>query len=334
VTAYTLTCPGTAPSGGPYTASNWARMAKGEIRLEAKPAKTIEPTAGSDDIAAQFNPIGGGGACATADGADQPGTATYRLGPAPAGGYTLMGSATVIAKFTLPGDSSQVAARLLDVAPDGTETLVSRGLWRPATGGPTRQVFQLFPQGWRFAEGHVPKLELLPKDSNTGLIGAYGRPSDNQQPVTVKQLELRLPVIEKPGSFKGLVGAMAEKFLPGGYELAADFAALPDPEQKAKQKFEAKGSNLVGKLKCPGAYAACNSIEVTATANKSAKKKVKVAKGKLKRAGGGKTKKLKLKLTGKGRKLLGKQPKLKLTLEIDAAELAEPVKQKAKAVAK
>ncbi len=86
----------------------------------------------------------------------------------PTGGYTLIGSPTVIAKFTLPGDTSQVAARLLDVGPDGQETLVARGLWRPATGGPTEQVFQLHPNGWKFAEGHVPKLELLPADASAG----------------------------------------------------------------------------------------------------------------------------------------------------------------------
>jgi predicted acyl esterase len=334
VTAYTLTCPNTAPSGGPFTAANWARMAKGEVRFESKPAVTIDPAAGSEDVAAEFNPVGGGGACASADGADQPGTATYRLDPAPAGGYTLMGAATVIAKFTLPGETSQVAARLLDVAPDGSETLVSRGLWRPANGGPAKQVFQLFPQGWQFAEGHVPKLELLPKDSNPGPVGGYGRPSDGQQAVTVKQLELRLPVVEKPGSFKGLVGAVAEKFLPAGYDLAADFAALADRAPKAKKNFAAKGSALVGTLKCPGAYASCNAIEVIATARKSgkaAKKQVKAAKGKLKKVAGGKSKKLKLKLTGKGRRLLPEKGKLRLTLEIAAAELAEPITQKAKA---
>ena len=48
----------------------------------------------------------------------------------------MMGAVSVIAEFTLPGDTSQVAARLLDVAPDGTETLVDRGLWRPADRRP------------------------------------------------------------------------------------------------------------------------------------------------------------------------------------------------------
>jgi hypothetical protein len=333
VTAYTETCPEAAPSGGPFTAANWAEIAKGEIRYRSTQAKTIEPNAGSAEVAAAFNPVGGT-ACATADGADQPGTATYRLKPAPAGGYTLLGSATVIADFTLPGDTSQVAARLLDVAPDGQETLVARGLWRPETGGPTEQVFQLHPNGWTFAEGHVPKLELLPADTNPGLAGGYGRASNNQQPVTVQNLELRLPVIERPGSFKGLVGAMAEKFLPAGYELAADFAALPDPHPKVRKgKLVVDGSKLVGQVKCPGAFAACNRVKLTASVSGGAltSKKVKIAKGKLPKVGGAKTKRVKLKLNARGRALLADDGKLKVTLEISAKELAEPEKQKAKA---
>jgi predicted acyl esterase len=335
VTAYTLTCPNTAASGGPFTSTNWATMAPGEIRLDSAAAKTIEPTAGSDTVAAAFNPIGGPGACATADGADQPGTATYRLDPAPAGGYTLMGSATVIADFTLPGDTSQVAARLLDVGPDGQETLVSRGLWRPATGGPTEQVFQLHPNGWQFAEGHVPKLELLPDDSNPGPLGGYGRASNNQQPVTVENLELRLPVLERPGSFGGAVGTPAKRFLPSGYALAADFAALPSPHPElAKSKFTVKGSKLVGKVSCPAAFVACNDIEAVATGNAKGKKAVKVAKGKVSSVAGGASKKLKLKLTGKGKKHFREHSKLKLKVELSSAEVAESTTEKATAVKK
>ena len=71
-----------------------------------------------------------------------------------------------------------------------------------------------------------------------------------------------------------------------------------------------------------------------AGSNKKAKKPAKIAKGKLKAVAGGKSKKLKLKLNGKGRKLLKSHPKLKLRLQIESAELAEPVKQNAKAKAK
>jgi predicted acyl esterase len=327
VTAYTETCPDTAPSGGPYRANNWARIAKGEIRYESKPAKTIEPTAGDPAIAAKFNPVGGE-ACNTADATDQPGTASFRLEPAPAGGYTLLGAATVIAKFTLPGDTSQVAARLLDVGPDGQETLVARGLWRPATGGPTKQVFQLHPNGWTFAAGHVPKLELLPKDTDPGLTGGYGRASNDQQPVTVKQLELRLPVREAPGSLDGLVGAAAKRVLPKGEELAADFAALPDRRPKlARRTLEASRSKLVGRVSCPKQWVACHDFTVVAT-----KRGSKVARGGLARIRGGKDRKVKLKLTRRGRQLLQRHSKTKVKIEISSAELAKPAKQKAKTV--
>ena len=67
----------------------------------------------------------------------------------------------MVARITLPGDTSQIAARLVDVSPDGTtKTLVERGLWRPTNQG--LQVFQLFANGWKVEEGHVLRLELLP----------------------------------------------------------------------------------------------------------------------------------------------------------------------------
>ena len=108
----------------------------------------------------------------------------------------------MIAHFRLPGATSQVAARLLDVGPDGKETLVARGLWRPKVGSnPVRQVFQLHPNGWHFAAGHVAKLELLPNDA------PYGRASNGQQEVRVHNLELRLPVRQAPGALGGMVRA-------------------------------------------------------------------------------------------------------------------------------
>jgi predicted acyl esterase len=340
VTSYTLTCPESAPSGGPYTAPNWARATPGEVRYSADSSRTIDPGAGSEAVAAKFNPVGGDGACATADGADQTGTATYRLEPAPAGGYTMLGSPTVIADFTLPGDTSQVAARLLDVAPDGKETLVSRGLWRPVTGGPTRQVFQLFENGWTFAAGHVPKLELLPKDTNPGLTGGYGRRSNDQQPVTVSNLELRLPVLERPGTDDGLIKQPAQRVLPDGYELAADFAALPNPHPELrKSKLKRKGGKLIAKVDCPADFAFCNDGKLQMTTKKKTppayKKPTKVAKGRFDQIVGGQSQKLKLKLTKKAKKYLRKRkPKLKGYMHITSAEVAESTLQKAKAVAK
>jgi hypothetical protein len=232
VQTLTQTCGG--PSGGstgafddpdtdlPFQAGTWAQLAPGEIGFEDAAAKTVAPTV-SDQAGTAFDPIGGGGACATAPAADQTGTASYRLDPAPAGGFTLMGSATVVADINSPGPTSQLAARLLDVDPGtGNERLVARGLYRPEINSgieATRQVFQLHPNGWKFEAGHVAKLELLPADQ------PYGRHSNGQAPVTVSNLELRLPVLETPGALGGLVGSPAEKVLPPGYELSADYIA-------------------------------------------------------------------------------------------------------------
>jgi predicted acyl esterase len=217
VETLTKVCGG--PSAGPYLGSNWARIAPGEVRFTSTGAQTIAPVAGDPIIGRAFDPIAGGGACATASGADQPGAASYRLDPAAGGGYTLMGSPTIIADVNSPGPTSQIAARLLDVAPNGTETLVARGLYRPEINSgsvATRQVFQLHPTGWRFEPGHIAKLELLPSDA------PYGRVSNGQLPVTVSNLELRLPVLEQPNG--GLIQAPAAKVVPPGYALAADFA--------------------------------------------------------------------------------------------------------------
>jgi hypothetical protein len=119
----------------------------------------------------------------------------------------------VIANFAVANTDSELAARLLDVGPDGKERLVARGLLRPRSGNDV--VFQLHPQGYRFAGGHTVKLELLPSDA------PYARPSNAQAPITIGNLELRLPVREQPGAVAGLVKTPA----PPGRAAAASTAA-------------------------------------------------------------------------------------------------------------
>jgi predicted acyl esterase len=235
VTAYTQTCPDSAPSGGPFSATSWQQLAPGEIRFASAAGKTVLANAGSASINATFEPIWGPGACATTSSADQPGAATYRMSPVPAAGFTLMGSPTVIADVTSPGPDSQLVARLLDVDPStNTQILVARALWRPAINpGPVRQVFQLHANGYRFAAGHVVKLELLPNDYNTTFEDSFARFSDNQQNVSVRNLELRLPVVEAPGGVGGLVGAPAAKVLPPGYDAAAGYPRPGNVRPKA-----------------------------------------------------------------------------------------------------
>jgi predicted acyl esterase len=345
VEAFTQTCPDDAPSGGPYASDSWASIAPGEIRFTGAGTKTIAP----DSITnGDFNPVTSSGPCGTIADTDEAGSAAYRLDPAPEGGYTMMGAATVVADFTLSGDTSQVAARLLDVAPNGQATLVDRGLWRPATGGPTKQVFQLHPNGWHFAAGHVPKLELLAADGvrpDPTFLLSYGLPSNNQQPVTVSDLELRIPVVEKPGALGGLVKAPAKKFLPSGYELARDFAQLERPvATPAGKKLKAKGGKLTGRVACPAAFAACHDGTVVVKAK--LKKKPKGGKGRAKGAlrtiargsfaeiAGGSKGKVKSKLNRKARRYFKQRPKLAVWIEVTVAETDAVGTGRAKAVAK
>ncbi|TMK56139.1 MAG: hypothetical protein E6G51_10830 [Actinobacteria bacterium] len=195
--ALTTTCPAASASAGPYKAGDWLSLSPGEIRFGDAAGQTVLPGAGDPSIGTTFDPIAGKDPCATASGADQAGTANYRLS-VPAPGFTLLGSPTVIADLATTGTNSALAARLLDVLPDGKERLVARGLLRPGPGGDD-VVFQLHPQGYRFAGDDTVKLELLPADP------PYSRPSNLQAPITVTDLELRLPVLEQPGALGGLV---------------------------------------------------------------------------------------------------------------------------------
>ncbi|MGK2932308.1 MAG: prolyl oligopeptidase family serine peptidase, partial [Solirubrobacterales bacterium] len=200
VVAYTQTCPNGTDGNGPYTAADWASLAPGELVLkDTAGPRTIAANGGDPATSTLFNPLGAGvNACTTASDAVDPGSATYNLDPAPAGGYTVLGAATVIAKITVAnGPNSQIAARLVDLAGAGDKTLISRGSWRPDASG--FQVFQLHPGAWKVEEGHTVRLELLPKDAKEaagGFLTNYARPSNSQYAITVDKLALRVPVLE------------------------------------------------------------------------------------------------------------------------------------------
>src|SRR4051812_26807007 len=190
VTALTQSCPHSAPSDGPFTAPTFSQLARREVRLDSRTPEKILSTGGNPAVGAAIDPVtGGGDDCATTSASDQPGTATYRLPPAPTGGYMLLGAPTIAASLTVTGEPGvpQIAGRLWDVAPDGSsQTLVARGLYRPTGTG--TEVWQLHANGWRFAPGHVAKLELLGADP------PYARPSNGPFQVDVARLDLRLPV--------------------------------------------------------------------------------------------------------------------------------------------
>jgi predicted acyl esterase len=299
--ALTTTCGG--PSEGPYSASSWRELAPGEIRLDGAAAQTIMPGGGDPSTGLAFDPIGGSGACATASGADPAGVATYRLPPTPAAGFTLLGSPTVVADIASSPDSA-LAARLVDVAPGNTESLVARGLLRPGSGG-KGFVFQLHPQGYRFAPGHVAKLELLPADA------PYARPSNLQAPITVSNLQLRLPVLEKSGSLGGIVQEPAPKVLPPGYQLAAGYdngggatAVKPGMTGLAKGRIRATRKALLVRLRCTGGDTCSGTLAVTVAPRKGVARKPKALAGGPYSLAAGSAKRLRLPLSKAGRRIV------------------------------
>ncbi len=217
-TALTQTCPKTAASEGPYTAATYDALHPGEIRSRFGPSVMIASTGGNPNVARATDPIVVGSACAITDAADQPApaAATYRL-PKVTGSYTLLGAPTVIAKITKNDTmNAQLAARLWDVGADGKQTLVARTLYRPQGTGKT-EVFQLHANGYRFASGNTPKLELLGSDA------PYGRqPSGGAFTITVSDLEIRLPVHDTPDCVQVLSHAPP---FTAGKALAPDIAA-------------------------------------------------------------------------------------------------------------
>lgn len=189
--AYTQACRGASPLGA-FTADDWHALHPGVVVYEADELRVFDEAGGDPAVATALAPLLGG-PCRTVPAIDDPGAATYVLPPATGDGYTLLGSPTIVADFVVTGaEYAQVAGRLWDVAPDGSQTLISHGFYRPRSDNLNPQAFQLPPNGWRFAAGHAPKLELL------GQSVPAGRASAGPFTVAVTTLELRLPVHEAP----------------------------------------------------------------------------------------------------------------------------------------
>jgi hypothetical protein len=232
VTAITSFCPQTAGgSGTEYDAPNWASLEPGEIRFAEPAEQTIQAPGTAPATAFTSGTI-----CTTQAAGDNASAATYKLPGAPAGGFTLAGSPTVLAEYSTPGANDQIIARLYDVnvPGGGTQQLIGRQAYRPLNpgGGFTQQVFQLHPQAWNVAAGHVLKLELLVQDST------YTRISSSPHSIQVRNLELRVPTIDAPGSAEGMVQAPLPKDLPSGYTLARN-----EPTTVPGTPFVSSGAN-------------------------------------------------------------------------------------------
>lgn len=303
VTVKSQVCPYEEPSGGPYTAANWTRFAPGELRISDPTRRVISKDGGDPVIAGAFTTLNP--ACTQQPETEEPGIAEYDFPVTPAGGFTLAGGPTVIADVSVAnGGQSQVAARLLEIS-KGQERIIARGVYRPDRNG--RQVFQLHGNVYRFAPGTRARLQLLPRDGQSGLASnfSYVRPSNDQRDVTISNVEIRLPVREKPGTLGGLVKAPAPKVLPTGYELADNYKSIgsvaPDGAPKATAKATVSGKSLKLKMDCRKVNL-CRPVKVEIRGTKKPLKGVLIARKTGVKLAGGKLGTASFKLTARARK--------------------------------
>lgn len=188
VTAYTQTCPASAPDGGPYTASSYDRLSTGSIGF-GSPHTQLVTAAGNPFTSGQFDPIGGtSDACKTIQVSDAPGSATYEFQTQ--AGFTLLGLPTVTATILTTGAFGELDSMLFDVAPGGQERLVSRGAYRLTEGQSGQVTFQLHGNGYAFPPGDTVKLVLQGNDA------PYLRASNNLAfSVAVSGLTVSLPTV-------------------------------------------------------------------------------------------------------------------------------------------
>jgi fermentation-respiration switch protein FrsA (DUF1100 family) len=188
VTAYTQTCPATQPDGGPYTAPSYRQLHTGTLTFGSA-ATQLVTASGDPTTSAQYDPIAGtSDACKSVTPAPVIGTAIYSR---PTGaGFTMLGLPTVTARIQTVGEFGELDSMLFDVAPDGSERLVSRGAYRLGPSQSGVVTLQLHGNGYAFPAGHTAKLVLLGSD------GPYLRPSNDAGfVVQVSDLTVSLPTV-------------------------------------------------------------------------------------------------------------------------------------------
>jgi dienelactone hydrolase len=129
-----------------------------------------------------------GHGCITTKLPPTPGVATYAI--ALSQPLTLFGLPRLELRYTSTGGDLELDSRLWDEAPDGTQTLVTRGAYR-AIGPlltPTTVDYELFGNAWTFPAGHRIMLEVTQDDAS------YLRADNFASTTTIAGARLSLPV--------------------------------------------------------------------------------------------------------------------------------------------
>jgi dienelactone hydrolase len=155
---------GTTPEG----------LANGTLSIHYPGGTTVSPLGVADPNGLATDAIAGpivqpGEPCKRSPGPIPPGAGYSAYSPTLESTRTYVGIGTVTVPYTWAGAASaQLDARLFDVAPDGTELLMTRGTYRlenePLAGVIT---LPLYGNHWRLRPGHRIRLDLTQVDNPT-----------------------------------------------------------------------------------------------------------------------------------------------------------------------
>ncbi|HMJ36870.1 MAG TPA: CocE/NonD family hydrolase [Baekduia sp.] len=189
-TAYTMTCPATAPSGGgPYTATSFDGLSRSTLRFGSAKALKITSKGAGATLAAAVAPLSATASHCLAHPVDKTSKATVTtVSP----GATLIGQTVITGTVATKGRYGQLDARIWDLNPKtGKQQLIDRGTYRLTDNQKGSFRFTLDGNGWKFPKGHRIVAELLGRDAPT-----YG-PSPAAFSATLTKVKVSLPVREK-----------------------------------------------------------------------------------------------------------------------------------------
>jgi fermentation-respiration switch protein FrsA (DUF1100 family) len=183
VTAYTMSCPGSAQNGGgPYTAASYGKLSRRSLTVTTRKAFTINQKGASEKLAAEIPGLASPGALCNPKTPDPTSHAKITV---VSSGQTLLGQPVISGTLKTKGTYGQIDARVWDLDPKAkTQLLITRGVYRLAANQKGHFTFTLDGNGWLFKKGHRIVVELLGSDAPT-----YGA---SPEPFTAKLSKLKV----------------------------------------------------------------------------------------------------------------------------------------------
>lgn len=203
VSATSTICPANATDkykadepGAEYRASSWRALAPilEKFSWGAGGAATSTTSSGAiDGHSQESDPVArdrqANKCYTTAQGSPGPGVVVYEDDIRR--NFTMMGIPTLTLEHESSATDYWIAARLFDKKPDGSMTLVTRGVCRvnkTVSPDETCQTFDLFGNGWMFEKGHKLVIEVTQADQ------PFLRRDNLPSTVTYKSANIKLPV--------------------------------------------------------------------------------------------------------------------------------------------